>query len=113
MRARVLFPFLLAGCVTGGATAPPAGGVLLEAPDETCEALGPVAVRMSTELLMPEDALLATAVNELRRRAAVRGATHLVVARPASRGGLAYGSTATASGLAYRCVAGALSQPAR
>ena len=113
MRARVLLPLLVAGCVTGNATAPPAGGVLLEPPDETCEALGPVAVRMSTELLMPEDALLATAVTELRRWAAVRGATHLVVARPTSRGALAYGSTATASGLAYRCVAGALTPAAR
>ena len=60
-------------------------------------------VRMSNELLMSEDALRATAVNELRWRAAVRGATHLVVARPASAASLAYGTTAAASGVAYRC----------
>ena len=62
-----------------------------------------MAVRMSTELLMSEDALLATAVNELRWRAGLRGATHLVVARPASVASVAYGTTAAATGVAYRC----------
>ena len=59
---------------------------------------------MSTELLMSEDALLASAVNELRWRAAVRGATHLVVFRPPYRpAAVSYGTTAAATGVAYRC----------
>jgi hypothetical protein len=59
---------------------------------------------MSTELLMSEDALLATAVNELRWHAAMRGATHLVVAaRPYSPASVSYGTTAAASGVVYRC----------
>jgi len=42
-------------------------------------------------------------VNELRERAATRGATHLVVAHPSSPAVIAYGTTAAASGEAYRC----------
>jgi hypothetical protein len=103
MRLRVLLPLLLSGCVTGTAAAPPAGSVLLEVPDDGCEPLGSMAVRVKTELLMPEDSLLAGAVNELRRRAAARGATHLVVASAPGHGSLSYGSTATAAGFAYRC----------
>ncbi len=94
---------LLAGCATGGGAEVNGILVLLQPPDEACDPLGSMGVRMSTELLMPEDALLASAVSELRRRAAMRGATHLVVARPSSRGAMAYGTTAAASGLAYRC----------
>jgi hypothetical protein len=52
---------------------------------------------------MSEDSLLASAVNELRSRAAMRGATHLVVARPYSAASVSYGTTAAASGVAYRC----------
>jgi hypothetical protein len=92
------------GCVTASGAAPDASSVALEAPDEGCERLGGVAVRMSTELLMSGDALLASAVNELRWRAAVRGATHLVVSRPPySAAAVSYGTTAAASGIAYRC----------
>ncbi len=92
------------GCVTANAAAPGASSVALEAPDEGCERLGRLSVRMSTELLMSEDALLASAVNELRRHAAVRGATHLVVSRPPSGpAAVSYGTTAAASGVAYRC----------
>lgn len=94
-----LLLFAVAGC----ATAPVANSVAMEPPEEGCERIGPMVVRMSNELLMSEDALRATAVNELRWRAAVRGATHLVVARPASAASLAYGTTAAASGVAYRC----------
>jgi len=94
---------LVSGCATSGAASPGAGSVLLEAPDQTCEWLGSMAVRMSSELLMSEDALVATAVNELRERAATRGATHLVVAHPSSPAVIAYGTTAAASGEAYRC----------
>ena len=94
---------LLAGCVTSSATVPATDSVLLEPPDDGCRSLGPMAVRMSTELLMPQDVLLASAVNELRRRAEVRGATHLVVARPSRSATMAYGTTAAASGIAYRC----------
>jgi hypothetical protein len=103
MRAGTAVLLLLAACVT-----PSAGGsglepVLAEPPVEGCQSLGPVAVRMSTELMMPDDARLASAVNELRRRAVLRGATHLVVARPSSPALVAYGTTAAASGVAYRC----------
>ena len=92
------------GCATVSATAPRRElQVALEPPDEGCKRIGPMAVRMSTELLMSEDALLATAVNELRWRAAVRGATHLVVARPSSAASVSYGTTAAATGVAYRC----------
>ncbi|HZJ52913.1 MAG TPA: hypothetical protein VFD38_02150 [Myxococcaceae bacterium] len=94
---------VLAGCATANANAPPPSAVLLEAPQERCEPLGVLAVRMSTELLTSEDALHASALNELRRRAGVRGATHLVVARTSSPGSMTYVSTAAASGLAYRC----------
>jgi hypothetical protein len=93
----------VSGCVTAGRSAAVSSSVLLEPPDEACEPLGPMAIRMSSELLMSEDALQATAVNELRWRAAVRGATHLVVDRPLSSASLAYGTTAAASGVAYRC----------
>lgn len=94
----------VAGCVTAGAAAPVASSVALEPPDEGCERLGRLSVRMSNELLMSEDALLASAVNELRWRAAVRGATHLVVSRPPySPAAVSYGTTGAASGVAYRC----------
>ena len=92
------------GCVTASAAGPVASSVALEAPDEGCERLGPLSVRTSTELLMSEDALLASAVNELRSRAAVRGATHLVVSRPPyGPAAVSYGTTAAATGVAYRC----------
>ena len=101
--ALVLLVLFLAGCAAASATSPAASAALLEAPEERCEALGALAVRMSTELLAPEDALHASALNELRRRAALRGATHLVVARASSPASMAYGTTAAASGIAYRC----------
>jgi hypothetical protein len=94
---------LLAGCATETGAARQGSGVVLGPPDEGCVPLGPVAVRMSTELLMSEDTLVASAVSELRRRAALDGATHLMVSRPESRGLLAYGSVAAASGLEFRC----------
>ena len=109
MRAAARLLFLLSlvpvpGCVTATAGAPVPSSVALEAPDESCEWLGRLSVRMSTELLMSEDALLASAVNELRWRAAVRGATHLVVFRPPYRpAAVSYGTTAAATGVAYRC----------
>jgi hypothetical protein len=93
----------LAGCATANANAPAPPAVLLEPPRERCAPLGTLAVRLSTELLTSEGALHASAVNELRRRAAVRGATHVVVARHSSAASMAYVSTASASGLAYRC----------
>jgi len=101
----LLLPIVaLPGCVTARGAAPETGSVALEAPAEGCERLGGLSVRMSTELLMSEDALLASAVNELRWRAAVRGATHLVVSRPPySAAAMSYGTTAAASGIAYRC----------
>jgi hypothetical protein len=90
---------LVAGCAT---TATPSAA-LLDAPEERCEKIGALAVRTSTELLAPEDALQASALNELRQRAALRGATHLVAARTPSPATMAYGTTAAASGIAYRC----------
>lgn len=101
--ATLLLLLAVPGCATGSATAPVASSVALDPPDEGCQRIGPMAVRMSTDLLMSEDALLATAVNELRWRAGLRGATHLVVARPASAASVAYGTTAAATGVAYRC----------
>jgi len=95
----VVLAFLGSGCATtSGAEA-----VRVESPDDGCELLGPIAVRMSNELLLPEGALFDTALTELRRRAAMRGATHLVLATSPTHGALAYGTTAEAAGLAYRC----------
>ena len=101
--ATALLLLLLVGCATPSASSSGTGPVLAEPSDEGCRSLGPVAVRMSTELMMPQDALRASAVNELRLRAAVRGATHLVVERPSSPALVTYGTTAAASGVAYRC----------
>lgn len=97
------FLLVLPGCVTAGGGAPVASSVRLEAPDETCERLGPMAVRLSTELLLSDDALAASAVNALRERAAVRGATNLIVTPTPRPAMIAYGTTGTASGVAYRC----------
>jgi len=97
--APISLVFLAAGCAT---TATPSAA-LLEAPGERCEKIGALAVRTSTELLAPEDALHASALNELRQRAALQGATHLVAARASSPASMAYGTTAAASGIAYRC----------
>jgi hypothetical protein len=77
--------------------------VRLEPPEDNCEPLGSLGVRTSTELLLPEGSLADSAVTELRRRAALRGATHLVLATPPAHGSLAYGTTAVATGFAYRC----------
>jgi hypothetical protein len=99
--AVVVLAVLGAGCATGSGGG--AGPVRLEAPGDDCEPLGSLGVRMSTELLLPEDSLADTAVTELRRRAALRGATHLVLATPPTHGSLAYGTTAIATGFAYRC----------
>jgi hypothetical protein len=93
----------LSGCVTTRASAPAAASVVPEAPDEACERLGPMAVRTSSEILLSEDALLASAVQELRERAAMRGATHLVVAPTPVPAVVAYGTTGAASGVAFRC----------
>lgn len=102
-RVGAVLLLLLSGCVTGGAGSPVASSVLLEAPDETCERIGPMAVRMSTDIVLPQDALRASAVHELQERAAVRGATHLVVPQSWSPATVAYTTSAAASGVAYRC----------
>jgi hypothetical protein len=101
--AVVVLAVLGVGCATGSGGTNAAGPVRLEVPDDGCEPLGSLGVRMSTELLLPEDSLFDTAVTELRRRAALRGATHLVLATPPTHGSLAYGTTAVAAGFAYRC----------
>ncbi len=104
LRRAALLALPLAGCATATGTTPRGSLVMLDPPpDAHCAPLGRLAVRMSTELLMSEDALLASAVGELRRRAALEGATHLVVSRPASRAAMAYGTTAAASAVAFRC----------
>ncbi|HEY3585685.1 MAG TPA: hypothetical protein VGK85_00970 [Myxococcaceae bacterium] len=97
------FLLVLSGCVTAGVGAPMASSVRLEAPDETCERLGPMAARFSTEILLSDEALAASAMNELRERAAVRGATNLVVTPTFKPAMIAYGTTGEASGVAYRC----------
>ena len=101
--AVVVLALLGAGCATGSGGATASGPVRLEPPDDGCEPLGSLGVRLSTELLMPEDALVSSAVTELRRRAGLRGATHLVLATSPTQGGLAYGTSAVAMGFAYRC----------
>ena len=93
----------LAGCATAGAPSAAVSSVVLEPPDGACALLGPMAVRTSSEILLSEDALLASAVQELRERAAKRGATHLVVAPTPAPAVVAYGTTGAASGVAYRC----------
>ena len=93
----------LVGCATTSASTPAAASVLLEAPDESCERLGSMTVWMPSEILISEDALLASAVNMLRERAAVRGATHLVVAPVSHPAIVSYGTVGKASGVAYRC----------
>ncbi|HTS83181.1 MAG TPA: DUF4156 domain-containing protein [Myxococcaceae bacterium] len=100
-----LLPLLALGACATGEVRRVASPALLEPRDGSCTTLGQVSVRSSTELLMSEDALLSSAVNELRRQAALRGATHLVVSRPAFAATVAYGTTAAASGVAYRCPA--------
>ena len=101
--AATLVLLFLSGCFTAGASSPVAASVLREVPDETCERLGAMAVRTSTDLLISEDVLHASAEKELRERAAVRGATHLVVDPSSSPATVAYTSSALASGVAYRC----------
>lgn len=98
-----LLLLLLAGCATGSAAGAGGSLVVLEPPEGHCRPLGRMSVRMSTELLMSQDALLASAVSELRRRAADRGATHLVLSPRTSPAMVSYGTTAAASGVAFRC----------
>lgn len=94
----------LAACATSSGSAARQGSlVVAEPPAGHCTSLGTMAVRRSGELLMPEDALLASAVNELQRRAADRGATHLVVDRSWGPAMVTWTTTARASGRAYRC----------
>ncbi|MGZ6140575.1 MAG: hypothetical protein ACXWLA_07860 [Myxococcaceae bacterium] len=106
MRA-VLAPSLLlalAGCATGSGSAARQGSlVVAEPPAAHCTSLGAMAVRTYSEVLMPEDALLSSAVGELQRRATQRGATHLVVDRAWTPAMVAWSNTARASGQAYRC----------
>jgi len=101
--AATLILLFFSGCVTAGASSPVVASVVREAPDEACERLGPMAVRTSTDLLISEDVLHASAEKELRERAAVRGATHLVVDPSSIPATVAYASSALASGVAYRC----------
>lgn len=94
----------LAGCATGSGSAPRQGSlVVAEPPDAHCKALGAMAFKTYSEVLMPEDALLSSAVGELQRRATQRGATHLVVDRAWTPAMVAWSNTARASGQAYRC----------
>jgi hypothetical protein len=98
-------PLLLvfAGCATDTTAGREGNVVALAALDEGCLALGPVSVRIGLELVTSEDARFAAALTELRRRAALQGATHLVVSRPVSAAMVSYGTTAAASGTAFRC----------
>ena len=78
--------FALAGCATSSTLPQHQGSlVVAEPPDGHCKALGPMAFKGYSGVLMSEDALLATAVVELQRRAAYLGATHLVVEPPGFR----------------------------
>ena len=106
MRA-LLAPSLLltlAGCATGSGSAARQGSlVVAEPPDARCKALGAMAFKTYSEVLMPEGALLSSAVGELQRRATRRGATHLVVDHAWTPAMVAWTNTARASGRAYRC----------
>ena len=96
--------FALAGCASNSASAERQGSlVLAEPPTDHCTSLGTIAFKSSSELLMSRDALLSSAVRELQRRAAQRGATHLVVDRAWGPAMVAWSTTARASGQAYRC----------
>jgi hypothetical protein len=78
--AVVALAVLGTGCATGNGGATAAGQVRLETPDDACEPLGSLGVRMSTELLLPEGSLLDAAVTELRL--SLPGALTGTVARP-------------------------------
>lgn len=96
--------FALAGCASSGTLPQHQGSlVVAEPPDAHCKALGPMAFKGYSGVLLSEDALLSTAVVELQRWAAFLGATHLVVDRTAFPATVAYGNVARASGQAYRC----------
>jgi len=108
MRARplpLLLPLflVLAACATEAGAGRAGSLVLLDAPEGRCAPLGRMSVRLSVAPLASQDALLAAAVGELRARAADRGATHLVLAQHSSPGMVSYTSSATASGVAFRC----------
>jgi len=94
---------VLVGCATGSGAAREGSLVVAEPPDAHCRALGPLAFKGYSGILLPEDALLSTAVGELQRRAARLGATHLVVDRDWSPAAVSFGNVARASGQAYRC----------
>ena len=106
---RTLLPPLLllglTGCAAASGSAARRGSslVVAEPPAGRCTALGTMAFKSSGELLMSPGALLSSAVYELQRRAAQRGATHLVLDPSWSPAMVAWSNTARASGHAYRC----------
>ena len=105
MRVLLALSLLLAftGCATAFRAEREGSLVVAEPPDAQCKLLGPMAFKGYSGILLPEDALLATAVAELQRRAAFLGATHLVVETAWYPASVAYGNVARASAQAYRC----------
>src|SRR5262249_8551428 len=72
-------------------------------PSADCVEVGRIEAREATELLSSPDVLTAAAIEQLRIRAARRGATHVVVAESPMTGMVSYTTTARAEGLAVRC----------
>ena len=105
MRALLGLALLLAftGCATASRAEREGSLVVAEPPHAHCKALGPMTFKGYSDVLMSEDALLATAVVELQRRTASLGATHLVVDCAWFPATVAYGNVARASAQAYRC----------
>ena len=94
---------LAAACATTGDRSARLAELTPETPGAECRRVGPVALRLYSGLAMPEDALAAAAVDELRRHAATSGATHLLVVREPGPAAVIYRTAITARGIAYRC----------
>ena len=105
MRPRVLAAVLatLAACATDVASRAPRALAVASSPSADCVEVGRIEAREATELLSSPDVLTAAAIEQLRIRAARRGATHVVVAESPMTGMVSYTTTARAEGLALRC----------
>jgi hypothetical protein len=102
--ALVVTAAALAACATSAVSSAPRAVTVASIPSPECVALGTVDARETSELLSPPDVLAAAAIERVRLRAARRGATHVVVAPQPTTGMVSYTTTATAAGLALRCV---------
>lgn len=79
-----------------------------------CENLGPVVGTGGGALLggyVPNDKLVTYAMNDARNKAAALGATHITLSAPQLGGMEGTTTTATVSGVAYRCMPSQPVQP--